>query len=268
MTPVKTSPDNAWWHPVTLTPGSCRNINIGPLSLYIQRQAQQWLLAFERHDTPAGEDRPLSQSIAQMPAHIKAERYMFQQSPAAFCLTPVLLERPVVAKTLQPLHIPPGENTTLYISSPVSVRLALQQPEQLLQEIAISRLSDTWFGPSTQIGELCYADKTHARQSRDELPLRPHRAITPVTVHNNSKQMLSLSKISIPVPYLAVYSAQNGNLWTDPISLQHESADGLARFKTGSLTATEAKGVTLLSAARAIPEKQSLIRAFTGIFTE
>ena len=125
MTPIKATSDHAWWHPVTLNAGSCHNINIGPLSLYIQRQPQQWLLAFERHDNLAGEDRPLSRTVAELPTHLKVERYMFQQSPAAFCLTPVLLERPVVAKTLQPLHIPPGEQTTLYISSPVSVRLAL-----------------------------------------------------------------------------------------------------------------------------------------------
>lgn len=259
---------NTWWLPVELATNQCWNVTIGPLSLYLTRQAQQWLLAYER--VAATEDRRLFSSAAALciPDQLKAERYVFRHSPTAFCLTPVLLERPVVVKTLQPLHIPPTEQVTLYISSPVSVRVSLQQPQQLLQEIAIIRLSDTWFGPSTQVGELCYADKTHARFNKDELPLRPHRAITPVSIQNSSKQLLSLNKISIPVPYLALYSAADGNLWTDPITLQHETAGGLARFKTSSLQTHNARGITLLNPARILPDKHNLIRAFTHIFSD
>jgi hypothetical protein len=265
---TKNSADNAWWLPVELATDSCWSFDIGPLSIYFKRQAQQWLLAYERTGS-IGERKLFSSSAAIcMPPQLKAERYMFRQSPAALCLKPVLMDRPVVVKTMQPVHIAPTEQTTLYISSPVSVRASLQQPEYLLQEIAITRLSDTWFGPSTQVGELCYADKTHARYNKNELPRRPHRAITPVVIQNSSKHMLSLSKISIPVPYLAVYSSADGNLWTDPITLQHEGANSLARFRTGTLSATDASGTTLLSPARAIPEKHNLIRAFTHIFAE
>jgi hypothetical protein len=264
----KHSADNAWWLPVELEADSCWSFNIGPLSIYAKRQAQQWLLAYERTSAVDGRELLSNSAAICMPPQLKAERYMFCQSPAALCLKPVLMDRPVVVKTLQPVHIPPAEQTTLYISSPVSVRVSLQQPEYLLQEIAIARLSDTWFGPSTQVGELCYADKTHARYNKNELPLRPHRAITPVVIQNTSKQMLSLSKISIPVPYLAVYSSADGNLWTDPITLQHEGTNSLARFKTGTLSSADANGAMLISPARAMPEKHSLIRAFTHIFAE
>jgi hypothetical protein len=267
MAPKHTA-GNAWWLPVELDIDSCRNVNIGTLSLYFKRQQQQWLLAHER--VSASPERELFSSTAAlcMPPQLTTERYIFRQSPAAFCLTPVLMDRPVVVKTLQPVHIPPGEQTTLYISSPVSVRVSLQQPEQLLQEIAIMRLSDTWFGPTTQAGELCYADKTHARYNKHELPLRPHRAITPVMIQNNARQILSLSKISIPVPYLAVYSADDGNLWTDSIALQYDGPQNLARFKTSTLSAHDASGVSLISSARTVPEKHNLIRAFTHIFAD
>ncbi len=267
MAPKHTA-NNAWWLPVELDIDSCRNVNIGSLSLYFKRQQQQWLLAYERANAVSDRELFSSSAMLCMPEQLKAERYIFRQSTAAFCLTPVLLDRPVVVKTLQPVHIPPGEQTTLYISSPLSVRVSLQQPEYLLQEIAVIRLSDTWFGPSTQLGELCYADKTQARYNKEEVPLRPHRAITPVMIQNSSKQILSLSKISIPVPYLAVYSADDGNLWTDPITLLHESPQSLTRFKTGTLSAHDASGVTLISSARAVPEKHNLIRAFTHIFTD
>ncbi len=264
----KHNADNAWWLPVALDTDSCWNVNIGPLSLYLKRQQQQWLLAYERITTTDERELLSNGAALCMPPQLTAERYIFRQSPAAFCLKPVLPDRPVVVKTLQPVHIPPGEQTLLYISSPVSVRVLLQQPEHVLQDIAIMRLSDTWFGTSTQTGELCYADKTQARYNKDELPLRPHRAITPVSIQNVSGQMLSLSKISIPVPYLAVYSADDGNLWTDPVTLQYEGAGSLSRFKTGTLAASGAEGITLISNARAVPEKHNLFRAFTHMFTD
>src|SRR5690606_33142997 len=107
-----------------------------------------------------------------------------------------------------------------------------------------------------------------ARYNKHELPLRPHRAITPVMIQNNARQILSLSKISIPVPYLAVYSADDGNLWTDSITLQYDGPQNLARFKTSTLSAHDASGVSLISSARTVPEKHNLIRAFTHIFAD
>ncbi len=258
----------AWWLPVELAEHQCWHVNIGLLSLYLSRQPQQWLLAYEQLSPTEHREQLSSAAALCIPPGLTAERYMFRQSPGSFCLTPLLPDRPVVVKTLQPLHIPPGEQITLYISSPVTVRAALRQPDCPLQDIAVTRLSDTWFGPSTQLGELCYADKTHARFSKDELPKRPHRAITPVHIHNSSRQLLSLNKLSIPVPYLAVYSSADGNLWTDPISLQHESAAGLTRFKTGQLSTAELGSMTQLSPPRAAPDKHNLIRAFTHMFTD
>src|SRR5690625_5517561 len=72
-------------------------------------------------------------------------------------------------------------------------------------EIPTKILSDTWFGPNTQMGTLCYASKTYTRSSRQEVTPRPHRAVTPVTVRNQSEELLSIDKLSIPVPHLALY---------------------------------------------------------------
>lgn len=256
-----------WWQAQQLNIDACWHYRLGPLHIYLQRQAQQWLLAHEycADDKPAP---PFNGAVNMIPVHLTSQRYLFKQSPAACRLLPRLLDRPVVVKTLQPVNLPPGEQTTFYISSPVSVQLTLQQPELTLQDIVVQRLSDTWFGPSTQLGELCYAEKTNARLTRQELPLRSHRAITPVTIHNNSMQMLVIDKISIPVPFLSLYSLPDGNLWTDPVTLQHDGLQVLAQFRTGKLLPTDALGAQLLSPPRLKAEKHSLFRAFTDIFTD
>jgi hypothetical protein len=262
-----TSATTQWWQSQQLELDACRHYQIGPLHIYLQRQSGQWLLA---HEPSSDDGATISQNTAlhMIPLHLTCQRYLFSQSPADYRLQPRLLDRPVVVKTLQPVNLPPGEHTTFYISSPISVQLVLQSPDIPLQEMMVQRLSDTWFGPSTQLGELCYADKTHARHSRQELPLRPHRAVTPVTIYNKSHNMLSIDKISIPVPFLALYSLPDGNLWTDPVTLQHEGLQALAHFDTGKLSAAQASGAVLLSPARVKAEKHSLFRAFTDIFTD
>jgi hypothetical protein len=256
-----------WWHAQQLGVGACWHYRLGPLNVYLQRQAKQWLLAHE-YGTDEQPSQPVNAAIKMIPMHLTCQRYLFNQSPDTCRLAPRLLDRPVVVKTLQPVNLPPNEHTTFYISSPVSVQLLLQHPEITLQDIVVQRLSDTWFGPSTQMGELCYADKTHARLTRQDLPLRPHRAVTPVTIHNSSMQMLAIDKISIPVPFLSLYSLPDGNLWTDPVTLQHEGLQTLAHFRTGKLSAADAPGAELVAAPRLKVEKHSLFRAFTDIFTD
>lgn len=258
----------SWWQPVNLKEGQCWHYAIGPLHLYLQRADDQWLLAWEQAGDTEKDYKLSSGEIDSLPAELIAARFVFKQPPTGFCLTPKLLERPVVVRTHQPVYVPPGERIVFYISSPVCVNVTLLSPEVIVQELPTLRLSDTWFGPSTLIGELCYADRTQARNSRAEVPLRPHRAVTPITVHNSSKELLTIEKLSIPVPYLSVYGLTDGTLWTDSVLLEHTEAGQLATLK---ITKDLPEGVSagdLLTEARLVLQKGSLVRAFASMFSD
>lgn len=268
MTTQTALPLPHWWQPQTLALDACWQTNIGPLTLYLKRCLQEWQFSYEQHDQTDTLFSANSQSAACLPELLTSQRFIFRHSPSAFRLTPKLLERALVIKTRQPVSIPSGEQTVFYISSPVCILLSVEQPETVLIEMPVQRLSDTWFGNSTQQGELCYADKTHARQSLAEIPLRPHRAVTAVTIENRSNKMLTIDKISIPLPYLALYGRSDGSLWTDPITLQHESDSNLTRFKIGKALPAGLSSADLLTPPRELPDKHSLVRAFTGIFSQ
>lgn len=269
---VTTTPNTLWWQPITFANNECQGFRIGTMQLYLQRQAKQWLIATESHSDDAS--LPVQQlSLDMFPGHLQPQRYMFAKSSSVCRLVPLLLDRPVVVKTLQPVRIPPGEQATFYISSPVCIRVLLPAADTLtseliLTDIAVQRLSDTWFGPSTQVGELCYADKTHARHNKAELKVRPHRAITPVQIQNMSEHMLALDKISIPVPYLSLYGDLDGSLWTDSLIIQHKNIQSLASFKIDKLASRKPQAAILLSPARKAAEKHSLFRAFTDMLSD
>lgn len=257
-----------WWQPQTLALDECWRYAIGPMTLYLKRQPQEWLFSHEYCKDPDSAYRVESQSAACLPELLACQRFIFKHSPATFRLQPKLLERPVVIKTRQSVSIPAGEQCIFYISTPVQITLCLQDPLQALFTLPIQRLSDTWFGTNTQQGELCFADKTHARHSLEDIPARPHRAVTPITIENRSAKMLTIDKLSIPLPYLALYGGDDGSLWTDPITLQHENLASLTRFKLGQHLPQGITSQHLLDAAASTPDKHGLIRVFTGIFNQ
>ena len=257
-----------WWLPITLDSGQSWQYTLGPLTLYLQRLRTEWLLGYTRLSEQEDRYQVLSRSIKQLPELDNIQRFVFRESPSQFCLTPKLLDRSVVVKTRTQLSIPPAQQAVFYISSPVVIDVSLQQPGCSLAEIASQRLSDTWFGPSTLHGELCYADKTQARHNRADLPARPHRAVTAITIENNADSMLVLDKLSIPVPYLALYGLNDGMLWTDPITLQHEGNHALTRFKISKHLPAGVTAAARIAEHRQHIEKQGLIRAFTGMFND
>lgn len=265
---VTASKSAQWWHPQALALDECWQYTIGPVSLYFKRCLQEWQFSFERNELTDNTQLTVSQNALCLPELLTSQRFIFRHSPTAFKLTPRLLERAVVIKTRQPVSIPAGEQSVFYISSPISIQVSLQEPETHLVEIPAQRLSDTWFGPSTQHGELCYADKTHARHSLSDIPARPHRAVTAVTIENRSDVILTIDKLSIPLPMLAVYGRADGTLWTDPIILQHENQSSLTRFRIGKELPAGLTTADLLTPPREHPDRHGLVRAFAGIFNQ
>ena len=114
-------------------------------------------------------------------------------------LTPALADRPVVARPEKPFCLPAGAEAVVYVSSPLWVVLSTAQ-DLKLAEIPIVRPSDTWLGPSTREGELCYASRTFLRLSLDNLPRRPHRATSMVRILNHADTALPLRALKLPAP--------------------------------------------------------------------
>jgi hypothetical protein len=256
-----------WWKPIELAQGQCWRYAVGPLTIYLQRHAGEWWLAPESAGETEDEFRLESGQVPGIPEELDYARYAFDRAPESFLLRPRLLDRPVVVHTSHAVNIPTDQRITFFISTPVCVSVAVQGDVEL-REIPVLRLSDTWFGPSTRVGELCYSARTQARNSRSEVPLRPHRAVTPVTIHNRSEQMLTIDKISLPVPFLAVYGRADGALWTDPLTLEHLPGEAMAKLRIGDQPPEGMTRADLLAPARDLPKKGGLVRAFVDMFSE
>lgn len=262
----KTTP-NPWWKTRELRRGSRLVLELGPMKVELGHGNGEWLLSSR---TRAEDDGPARSRIAVrrgLPEEVH-ERFMHDGPERQVTLMPVLGDRAVVARPRQPVFLLSRQEVTFYLSTPIWLKILVGSPQIMLRELATVRLSDTWFGPSTRVGELSYANRTHARRNLGELPLRPHRAITPLKIRNNSAATLPLEKISLPVPMLALFGAKDCSLWTQRTTLVREEVSDLASVRIESAKdIVDPYGGALTRIAEPRQENpMAVVRAFSTFF--
>lgn len=198
------------------------------------------------------------------------DRFPFHRTDGSVTVFPALADRPVVVRPETPLHLLSSEAARLYVSTPLWVGIDVGEDARKLHEIPSYRPSDTWFGPSTREGELCYATRTNGRLNLEMLPRRLHRAITPLHVRNRSSEAMLLERLQLPVQYLSLYQGENSYLWTQAVTVQQLEAPDHATVRLGKGAPKEASGGELIREPRLKTRDNLIMRtfgAFSSLFT-
>jgi hypothetical protein len=251
-----------WWREESFETGDVRAWEIGPLALVIARTEQEWKLA---HRWTGWEDVDPGWSTTEgleFPEDEEWEvvRHVFSVTGSSLVLAPALADRPVVTSPRVPVFVAPRERTTLFVSSPLW--LQVRGEGQMLLEVPIRRLSDTWFGSSTREGEICYATKTRAALHVDNLDLLARRAVTPVRLKNRSSTALHVERLKLPVPLLSLFGSGDGTLWTEAVTMSREDSDELAEVELRRGPPAEATVPTLLTEAREKLTENAVMQVF------
>ncbi len=258
-----------WWGQFEIPMNSGANWQIESLFFAIHRLEKEWQISYQRELFEEGMDNLVTYSVDQENAvqYSTATRHVFKKSGSMLELKPQLADRMVVTRPATPISLAPGEEITIYISTPLWVQFQIPgKQETIIDEFAINRPSDTWFGRSTREGELCYASQTAGRLDLDKLPVRPSRAITPLNVVNRAQDRLMLERVALPVPLLSLFATPQGMLWTQAATLIRGDDGGMAELKIAKDAPKEAKDATRINKARKNPEKGMLVRAFSSLF--
>ena len=157
------SGDASWWSSFSMATGETAHARIGPLDLWIQRHPNEWRLARDEASDPM--DATLShpspvadQDLNELPG---VERFAMARTGDRVTLGAALADRPVISRPEKPFHLPVGEEATVFVSTPLWLRFQVGEADKLLREFPIARPSDTWFGPNTLEGELCYTSRAY-----------------------------------------------------------------------------------------------------------
>ncbi len=265
-----------WWGTFEFEDDHAGRWRVGPTTLWIYRSSRSWHLIRIESEDPLDESaaidpiRPIDQtelSLDELPKGAAVYRYGFQSTGERCSLAPLLADRAVVVRPDIPLYVLAGEQVTLYVSTPLWMRVEVGAVGRLLQEIPSIRPSDTWFGPSTREGELCYAVKTAGRLRLENLPKRLHRAITPIHVRNRGADALHIERIQVPVQYLSLFEGEDHYLWTQSVTLDREAAGDQASVNFSENGVPKEAGKTQrLRGPRLHVRTNMIVRTFSSLF--
>lgn len=199
--------------------------DFGSLLLCLQNKSDELQLRYQ-HKPCAIEDEPdeikrtpVVESRADL-SSMKLKRYISGNESNIY-FAPCLPNRPIVVKTIDTIYLLPGKQVTLFVSVSLWVKLITKPSDQTVCEIPIRELSDTWFGATPLIGEMCYSSKTRARTDKTYLLTSANRAIIPVTISNKNGEILELTKFSIPLLTLSLYENNKCGLWSSRVEFTH-----------------------------------------------
>lgn len=264
------SEDRRWWGRFILKEVESRRWRLGPLTLVVQRLAREWRVCWERSEDPLDSALEICRPADAIEPGVapNLSRFALGSTDESLRLVPALADRPVVTHPQTPFHVLPGEDVSLFVSTPIWVRIEVGQPPRLLLELPTYRPSDTWLGPSTREGELCYASKTHCRLALDEVPFRPHRAVSLVRLRNRGSDSLLVDGLSLPAPCLSLFAGENGFLWTQLLTIERSGEErGLASARLDEVAPPEAGTETApVGAPREAREEGFVLRAFGALF--
>lgn len=260
----------SWWGDFRLDNEQSRLWNIGPLTLIVRCMRGEWQIGHQRADDIVDSKGVWeTMDTERLPESLdNNSRYVFRETTGRLNITPLLADRPIISRPYTPFYLTAGEEITVYVSSPLWIQLAVgPSPTKALEQIAIQRPSDTWFGPSTREGELCYATTTHCRLNLEDVPQRPHRAITPVFICNQADTTLAVERLNLPAPLLPLYVSSGGQPWTPKVTLIREKDGDMAELQIDDRPPAEARLATLLGEQREKADHSMLFRAFNAVFS-
>jgi hypothetical protein len=257
-----------WWGEVTLELNQTAFWSLGDRQFIIQRHAAEWQTWDVVADEPLEVDSlhfGLDRNTT-LPDNSLLERHLFKATDPTLYIAPALADRPVTTRPATSLNILPGESTRLFVSTPLWFQIYALPEKVCFFDKPFWRPSDSWFGPSTIEGELCYSKHTDARLQLDLLERRVHRAITPVNVFNHSDQALVIDRFNLPVPMLRLFADDSGHLWTEAMTVTREQEDDATELTLDKNPPEEAGDAILIAEPRIEVSKHRLIRSLSSLF--
>ena len=245
------SPLQHYWHAQDYPGGVDHQWEAGVLSCWFRRDGREWSIA---RDTANRGSEPSPGAAPAPPAGMTWERWAFSYSSPRLEVQPAMPDRPLLVKTLTPLRLPPESRIDFYISIPVSATFCVHHGDKPT-EIArypTTPLASTWFGSPFGSGLLCYAIKSRAKLSLDEVTDSTHRAICPFRVHNRDKAPLLIESICVQTRHLSIYAGMK-RLWTNPVQATFRGPDHDSQLDYAHEAPPECRQPSLLRPAEAPP---------------
>jgi hypothetical protein len=259
---AKRNPKPELWDPVTVKADTLYQASFSTLTVWLNRSGEDWYLASQRPEKET-DPAPLREvKGTKRRQDLSFSRWVVGQDVSTVQFVPAMPDRSIVVRPAVPLKVPTGKDALFFMSIPVWVRVLAQPPNGIiLCELPSLVLSNTWFGEPTS-GELCYALRTRAMRSLEEIEKRPYTAICPVSIRNRSPKELNFERLCVRVEHLNVYRGRQ-RLWTNELEVRYQGDEYSSQVTIGKGAPKFAEDLIKVCEAREPAEKTLLKQSFS-----
>jgi hypothetical protein len=215
------TPQN-FWKKYEFTDNQTLQFNAGYAEVLVKRIANGWLIKSQVLDQPAA-----TLEVEEIGGiDNDSEVFHFQTGKSnAMIVVPAFPQKAVVFRNNKNIKISAGESANLYFRIPLTMQFYFQEAkdENLLFEIPLKRLSDTWFGEADS-GEPAFSIGNNYDTEISDVKDLPWEAITPVEIINNSTGVFELQRLILRVEDFSLF-LKNKQLLSNHVSIEFKGPE-------------------------------------------
>lgn len=198
-----------------ILPGNNKKFDLGCISLTANREKEGWHLATS--DNCNGNKKLTAEENSTV-------EYFHTGKSNSIIIAPALPPKPLVFKGSR-LNVLPGQKLTFFIKIPLIYQVYFSKilPENLLKEITLKRLSDTWFG-EPENGEPAFSIGSEYFLDMEQIEISEFEAICPVSVQNNSSVNLDVQRLILRDENMTLYK-NNDKIVTSIVQIEYKGSD-------------------------------------------
>lgn len=152
-----------WWGEIEFALNECKTWRIGERTIAVQRNEREWRVwnieTKEENANPLQLETPSNNDFLATPA---TQRFLVEQTHPHLTVMPRLADRAMVIRPGSIITILSGEKTQLFVSTQLWIAFSINNSSDAMFDIPLWKPSDSWFGESNMVGEICYAKYSEA----------------------------------------------------------------------------------------------------------
>lgn len=255
-----------WWGKFQFAINDSMYWRIGERSIIVKRSQREWTIWNKQTDAEL--KMPIKVGKTSSDEQLlddDCSRYILAATNEVLEIEPSLADRAMIVKPAIPLIVSPNEQIEMFVSTPLWLTVLIPSKDKPIADIPFWRPSDSWFGPSTQTGDLCYSKYTDAKLDESLLELRAYRATTKVMLTNELEEPLVLERLNLPVPALKLYVDKSNRFWSDEVSILQTEEHGKSVSRVKHFAPKNSTGLLLVSESRELSKKSSFLSSIKSL---
>jgi len=211
-----------FWKKYEFTDNQTLQFNAGFAEVLVKRIVNGWLIKSHVHNQSAA-----NLEVKEIEGiENDAEVFHFQTGKSnALIVVPAFPQKAVVFRNNKNIKISAGESANLYFRIPLTMQFYFLEvkDENLLFEIPMQRLSDTWFGEADS-GEPAFSIGNNYDTEFADVKELPWEAITPVEIINNTTGVFELQRLILRVEDFSLF-INNKQLLSNYVSIEFKGPE-------------------------------------------